>query len=158
MVISASYTDKGGNNIKALTGKTTLSLRSNSVYFTGLEKVTGFTPHKYNGHQVMIFPPKDGWVASNPIDLTGVRRIDLACGWQTPPKGSLDFEARLDGPDGRLLGKGKIPPVTKKGQQSGMASIPINAVTDGAMHTIYILYTGKEPVSGGMQFIQYNSK
>jgi hypothetical protein len=158
MLLSASYTDKGGNNIKALTGKTTVSLRSNSVYFTGLEKVKGFAPYKYNGHQVMIFPPKDGWVASDPVDLTGVRRIDLACGWQTPPKGSLDFEARLDGPEGKLLGKGLIEPVTKKGQQSAVASIPVMAVTDGAMHTVYVRYAGKEPVSGGIQFIQFNSK
>src|SRR6202044_1036790 len=135
MVISASYTDKGGNNIKALTGKTTVSLRSNSVYFTGLEKVKGFVPYKYNGQQVMVCPARDGWVASDSVDLTGVRRINLACGWVTPPKGSLDFEARLDSPDGKLLGKGMIPPVTKKGQQSGMASIPIGAVTDGTLHT-----------------------
>ncbi len=158
MVISASYTDKGGNNIKALTGKTTVSLRSNSVYFTGLEKVKGFTPYKYNGQQVMIFPAKAGWVASDSVDLTGVRRIGLACAWQTPPKESLDFEARLDGPDGKVLGKGTIPPVTKKAQQSGMAPIPMSAVTDGMMHTVYILYAGKEPVSGGILFIQYNSK
>jgi cytochrome c len=158
MLISASYTDKGGNNIKALTGKTTVSLRSNSVYFTGLEKVKGFAPYKYNGHQVMVFPPKDGWVASDPVDLTGVRRINLYCGWQTPPKASLDFEARLDGPDGRVLGKGTVLPVTKKGQQSGVASIPVIAVTDGAMHTVYVLYAGKEPVSGGIQFMQFTSK
>jgi cytochrome c len=158
MLISASYTDKGGNNIKALTGKTSVSLLSNSVYFTGLEKVKGFTPYKYNGRQVMVFPAKAGWVASDSVDLTGVRRIDLACGWQTPPKGSLDFEARLDSPDGKLLGKGAISPVTNKGQQFGIASIPMSAVTDGAMHTVYILYAGKEPVSGGIQFIQFNSK
>jgi cytochrome c len=158
MVISASYTDKGGNNIKALTGKTTVSLRSNSVYFTGLEKVKGFVPYKYNGQQVMVFPARDGWVASDSVDLTGVRRINLACGWVTPPKGSLDFEARLDSPDGKLLGKGMIPPVTKKEQQSGIASVPMGVVTDGAMHAVYILYTGKEAVQGGIQFIQYNSK
>jgi hypothetical protein len=106
----------------------------------------------------MVFPAKNGWVASDSVDLTGVRRINLACGWATPPKGSLDFEVRLDGPDGRLLGKGSVPPPTKKGQQFGTASFPMGTVTDGAMHAVYILYTGKEPVSGGIQFIQYNSK
>ena len=30
MVLAASYTDKGGNNIKALTGNATVSLRSNT--------------------------------------------------------------------------------------------------------------------------------
>ncbi|HET6256748.1 MAG TPA: ThuA domain-containing protein [Puia sp.] len=158
MVISASYTDKGGNNVKALTGKTAVSLRSNSVYFTGLEKVSGFTPYKYNDRQVMIFPAKGGWIAMDSVDLTGVRRIDLACAWQTPPKGSLDFEVRLDGRDGKVVGRAVIPPGNNKGQQSGDASIPIAAVTDGAMHSVYILYAGKEPVPGGIQFIQFNSK
>ena len=158
MVISASYTDKGGNNIKALTGKTTVSLRSNSVYFTGLEKLKSFTPYKYNGQFIMVFPAKDGWVASDSVDLTGVRRIGLLCAWQTAPKNSLDFEARLDAPDGKVLGKGTMPPVTKKGQQSGMAKIPIGAVTDGALHSVYILYKAKEPVAGGIQLVQYDSK
>jgi cytochrome c len=158
MVISASYTDKGGKNIKALTGKTTVSLRSSSVYFNGLEKVKGFTPYKYNNEQVMIFPGKAGWVASDSVDLTGVRRIDLNCGWQSPPKGSLDFELRLDSPDGKLLGRGSIPPVTKKGQPFGIASIPIDGVRDGAPHAVYILYAPKEPVAGGIQFIQFNAK
>jgi hypothetical protein len=158
MVISASYTDKGGNNIKALTGKTTVSLRSSTVYFTGLEKVKGFVSFKYNGQQVMILPAKAGWMASELVDLTGVRRIDLSCGWQTPPNGSLDFEIRLDGPDGRLLGKGGVPAPGRKGQSFGVASIPVGAVTDGAMHSVYVLYSAKEPVTGGIQYIQFNSK
>lgn len=157
MLISASYTDKGGNNIKALTGKTTVSLRSNSVYFSGLERVNGFVPYKYNGQQVMILPAGSGWVATDSVDLTGVRRINLICGWQTAPKGSLEFEARLDRPDGKLLGKGSVP-VATKGQPSGIASIPMEEVTDGSMHSVYILYSGKEPVTAGIQFIQFNSK
>jgi cytochrome c len=158
MVLSASYTDKGGNNIKALTGKTTVSLRSNSVYFTGLEKVKGFSPYKYNGKQVMLFPGGVGWVATDSTDLTSIRRINLTCGWETAPQKSLDFEARLDRPDGKLLGKGEMPPVTGKQQQHGIASIPIDAVTDGGMHAVYILYSGKEAVTGGIQFVQFSSK
>ena len=158
MVISASYTDKGGTNIKALTGKTTVSLRSSSVYFSGLEKVNGFTPYKYNGIFIMVLPAKSGWLATDSVDLTGVRRLNLVCAWQAAPKGSLDFEARLDGPEGKVLGKGSMPPVTKKGQQSGIASIPIEAVNDGAMHSVYLIYSAKEPLTGGVEFIQFNSK
>ena len=35
LVLSASYTDKGGNNIKALTGSSSISRNSNTVSFTG---------------------------------------------------------------------------------------------------------------------------
>jgi len=158
MVLSASYTDKGGNNIKALTGKATVSLRSNSVYFTGLEKVKGFAPYKFNGQHYMVFPGGAGWIATDSVDLTSVRRINVACSWETAPRQPLDFEVRLDGPEGKLLGKGATSVVLKKDQHNGVASIPIDAVADGAMHAIYILYTGKEPVSAGIQFIQFNPK
>jgi cytochrome c len=157
MVISASYTDKGGNHIKALTGTTATSLRSNTVYFTGLEKVKGFTPYKYNGQVVMVLPAKDGWVAMDSVDLTGVRRFGLLCGYQTPPKESLDFQLRLDSPDGLLLGYMQIPPSVLTGRGSG-GSFDVRAVTDGAMHTLYILYTGKEAISGGIQWVQFNGK
>jgi len=154
MVISASYTDKGGNNIKALTGKNTISLRSNTLFFTGQEKVKGFSGYKYNGQHVWVLPAGEGWLASDSIDLTGVRRVNLACGWQAAPTGPLVFEARLDSPDGKLLGKGTMPPVTRKGQLFGVISVPIGAVTDGNYHAIYFLYKAQEPIAGGVISIQ----
>jgi cytochrome c551/c552 len=160
MVISASYTDKGGNNIKALTGKTTISLRSNTILFTGQEKTKGFTSFKYNGQNIMIFPAGEGWFASAGVDLTGVSSVTLACGWQAPPKNALSFEARLDGPDGKSLGKGSLTPVPgKKGAlQFAMATIPISMVTDGNEHSIYFVYKGVEPISGGVVSLTFNSK
>lgn len=160
MVISASYTDKGGNNIKALTGKTTISLRSNTLYFTGLEKKKGFVPFRYNGHNVMIFPTGEGFVSSDSVDLTGVRSISLTCGWQAPPKMPLNFEARLDSPDGKLLGKGSISATLgKKGAlQLAIATLPVSATTDGKAHTVYFLYKAQEPISGGIISLTFNSK
>jgi glucose/arabinose dehydrogenase/cytochrome c551/c552 len=160
MVISASYTDKGGNNIKALTGKTTISLRSNTVMFTGQEKTKGFTTFKYNGQNIMIFPAGEGWFASASVDLTGVSSVTLACGWQAPPKNPLNFEARLDAPDGKSLGKATLTPTAgKKGAlQFAVATIPVSAVTDGNEHTIYFVYKGVEPISGGVVSLTFNSK
>jgi cytochrome c len=158
MVISASYTDKGGNNTKALTGKTTTSLRSNTLYFSGLEKTKGFVPFKYNDQQIMIFPAGEGYFPSDNVDLSGVHSINLICGWQTPPKGAIDIEARLDSPDGKLLGKGTLPPVTKKGQMFGMLHVGITPVTDGNLHAVYFLYKAKEPISGGVMSLQFASK
>ncbi|HEV2353931.1 MAG TPA: PKD domain-containing protein, partial [Puia sp.] len=158
MVISASYTDKGGPNIKALTGKTRVSLRSNTVYFTGMEKVQGFSPYKYNGQQVMVFPDKPGWVITDSVDLFGVRRVNLTCGFQTPPKETVAFEAHLDAPDGPLLGKGTIGPVTRKGQSFAVASIPISPGKDGAMHPLCIVYGAREHVTGGIMSLRFSPK
>src|SRR5947199_1451623 len=48
LVLSASYTDKGGNNIKALTGRSAVVLNSNTISFTGKEKIKGFTNTQFN--------------------------------------------------------------------------------------------------------------
>jgi glucose/arabinose dehydrogenase/cytochrome c551/c552 len=160
MVITASYTDKGGNNTKPLTGSTTLSLRGNTLYFSGREKSKGFTPFKYNGHNVMVFPAGEGYVSSDSVDLTGIASISLTCGWQAPPREPLDFEARLDEPNGKLLGKGSVAPSAgKKGAVAfAVVTLPVSAVNDGALHRVYLLYKGKEAISGGILSLTFNPK
>lgn len=157
LVLSASYTDKGGNNIKALTGSSTVSLQSNTVSFTGNEKVKGFTSMKYGGSTIMILPAGGGWFALDQIDFTGVHSINLTCGWQALPLKGYSFEARLDAPDGKLLGKGTIP-TPQKGQQFGIAHISIDAVTDGKFHSVYFVYKGTEKSEAGIMSVQFNAK
>ena len=85
--------------------------------------------------------------------------MNVCCGWQTPPKGSLDFEAEV-GRSRRQSDwvKGRSRQQPKKDSNPGIASIPMSGVTDGTMHEVYIRYSEKEPVTGGIQYIQYNSK
>ncbi len=157
LVLSASYTDKGGNNIKALTGNNTVSLQSNTVSFTGKEKVEGFTTMKYGGSTVMILPAGKGWFALEQIDLTGIHSVNLTCGWQASPLAGYSFEARLDAPNGKLLGKGTMP-TPQKGQQFGIVHVPIDAVTDGKFHSIYFVYKGTEKSEAGIMSAQFNAK
>ncbi|HEY1870123.1 MAG TPA: PKD domain-containing protein, partial [Chitinophagaceae bacterium] len=157
MAVSASYTDKGSNNTKALTGNAVASLRSNNWSFTGKEKVNKFTTFKYNGNNLLIFPPADGWFAIDSIDLTGVHSVNLISGWQAPPRTGFSFELRLDKPDGLLVGKGTLPPPSK-GQQYGITPLPVKGVTDNNFHTLYFVYKGNEAISGGVVSLQFNAK
>jgi len=157
MVLSASYTDKGSNNTKALTGNSSVSLRSNNWSSSGNEKVNKFTTFKFNGANILIFPPAEGWFAIDSIDLTGVRSLNLIAGWQTPPTKGFSFEIRLDKPDGVLLGQGKLPPPAK-GQQYGIVNLPLTTVTDNNFHSLYFVYKGSEPISGGVVSVQFNAK
>jgi glucose/arabinose dehydrogenase/cytochrome c551/c552/type 1 glutamine amidotransferase len=157
MVLSASYTDKGSNNTKALTGNAAVSLRSSNWSFGGKEKADKFTTFKYNGSNIMIFPPAEGWFALDSIDLTGVHSVTVISGWQAPPKTGFSFELRLDKPDGLLLGSATLPP-PQKGQQFGILPIPVKGVTDNNFHTLYFVYKGSEPISGGVVSLQFNSK
>jgi len=157
MVLSASYTDKGSNNTKALTGNSSVSLRSNNWTFTGSEKMNKFTTFKFNGTNILIFPPDEGWFAIDSIDLTGVRSLNVIAGWQTPPTKEFSFELRLDKPDGAILGQGKLPP-PGKGQQYGVVNMPVTGVADNNFHSLYFIYKGSEPISGGVVSVQFNAK
>ncbi|MEP7108109.1 MAG: ThuA domain-containing protein [Ferruginibacter sp.] len=157
MVLSAAYTDKGGVNIKSLTGNSAVSLSSNTVSFTGKEKVKGFTNFKYGARNILVFPALEGWFAVENIDLTSVRSVNLNAGWQGTPKTGLTFEVRLDAPDGKLLGKGNMP-APPNGKQTGATKVPLGVITDNKFHSIYFLYKAQEKIGGGINSIQFNSK
>ncbi len=156
MVISAGYTDKGGNYIKALTGNKTVALKSNRIAFTGTEKTKGFTSMKYNGATIMILPAGEGWFGIDNIDLTGVKSVSLGAGWQSAPAAPVTIEARLDAPDGKVVGKGSIS--GEKGKQLGSGTMMFEPVTDGKMHTIYFVCSPVEKVTGGLTSVQFNAK
>jgi glucose/arabinose dehydrogenase/cytochrome c551/c552/type 1 glutamine amidotransferase len=159
LVLSAKYTDDGGEGIKALTGHSLATLNSNNYLFSGDEKVNGFTKFKYNGINLAIFPQNEGWFELDNIDLTGVRSVNLTNFWQAPPSISINFEARIDAPDGKLVGKGSMP-VPAKDQKGGITHLVINPVTDGKLHKLYFIYKPEKSVAmtAGVTGLQFNAK
>ncbi|HEY9489051.1 MAG TPA: PQQ-dependent sugar dehydrogenase, partial [Chryseosolibacter sp.] len=160
LVISATYTDKGGNNVKALTASNFLAMPDSRITFSGREEVKGFGHTKFNNNNILILPENEGWFSLDSIDLTGVRSISILTGWQQAPSRPLDFEARLDAPSGRLLGKGSVPS-PKKEQNAGTAQVRINPLNDGKLHTIYINYKpGKTNLDSpvGVSAVRFNSR
>jgi cytochrome c len=160
LVLSASYTDRGGNNIKALTGSTSLALRSNIIGFKGNEKVKGFTFMKYNGMSLLLLPQTGGSFALDSIDLTDVKSANLSLGWQEAPKAALDFEARLDGENGKIIGNGSLS-VPKAGQKTAAVHLSLEPVSDGKFHTVYFIYKPKNPgvaLQVGLNDVQFNGQ
>jgi cytochrome c len=157
MVISASYTDKGGNNIKSLTGHHSVALAGNTVSFTGSEKHNGFSTAKNNGTNYFVFSGKAGWFALDSVDLSSVRNVTLMGGLQEGAASPVDIELRLDTESGTLLGKGQLP-LTPKGKQPAPVRIPLMAVTGGELHKVFLVYKTKENVTGGIAAIQFNAK
>jgi glucose/arabinose dehydrogenase/cytochrome c551/c552 len=157
MVLSASYTDKGGNNIKALTGNNMAALSSNVLGFEGNEKTNGFNHITFSGMKLLLFPAKSGWFVCRKIDLTGVKSVAITSGWQAAPGVGYSFEVRLDAPDGQLLGKGSQP-VPKKGQQAGVTAIPLTAVSDGNFHELYFIFKSTAPITAAVTTLQFNAK
>lgn len=160
LVLSATYTDKGGNNIKALTASNALVLPGSHMTFKGDEKVKGFNHFKFNNNNVLILPESEGWFALDSIDLTGVNSADIIMGWQQPPSTALEFEVRLDSPAGKLLGKGRMAP-PKKDERSGSARVRIEPVIDGKFHALYFIYkpgVNKRESSAGVGAVKFNAR
>jgi glucose/arabinose dehydrogenase/cytochrome c551/c552 len=163
--ISASYTDKGGENIKPLTGRGLYRLRSNRVMFSGKEEMKGYTAASFGGVNYLLTPKPQGWFVLDNIDLTGITSVVITGGWQQAPQYGFDFEVRLDAVDGKLIGTGSImaPPGTQKPAQLGFgaANISISPVIDGQMHKLYIVSKvkdAKEAAQVGLQSVQFNMK
>lgn len=155
LTLSASYTNKGVNNSKPLTGSSSLSLRSNTFSFTGKERTKGFTAANNGGRNTLVLPPAQGWFAIDSIDLAGVHSVNLTSRWDAAPEAGLRFEARLDAPDGTILGSGSMP-APQKDQKSGVSKVPLQTVNDGKFHTIYFLYQSGEAVKARVTSLQFN--
>ncbi|TKK65680.1 PKD domain-containing protein [Ilyomonas limi] len=148
LVVAASYTNTPANNLKALTGSNTVALPGSTVSFKGKEKVQGFTTFAYNGQQMMIMPPQQGWFAMDSIDLSGVSTINLRGGYQKTFPTDYKVEIHLDDANGKVIGTGTLSAdatskdVTNKLPiRTASAHCTIQPVTDGAFHTLYFVCT-----------------
>ncbi|MBS1488254.1 MAG: ThuA domain-containing protein [Bacteroidetes bacterium] len=156
LVLSASYTDKGGQNIKALTGSNSISLGSSTISLTEIKKLSGFASIKYGGRTVLFYPKSEGWLGIEDIDLTNVKSLMIVSGWQEVPKTALRYDIRLDDVKGKSIGSG-ILPVQKSGAM-GMSIIPLNHPRDGKKHTIYIIAKPEQTIgfTAAIASIQFN--
>ncbi|MEK6478162.1 ThuA domain-containing protein [Catalinimonas sp. 4WD22] len=158
LVIMASYTDQGGQNIKSLTQGASLALPSNRISFSGSEMVEGFSPMTFNSNHILVYPENAGWFALESVDLSNVTSINVMSGWQEAPSAGLSFELRLDGPEGKVIGTGKMA-APKPGQQGGAIVINIDPVTDNKFHDLYFVYqpdAAQGAMQAGVMGIQFN--
>jgi cytochrome c len=162
LVISASYTDKGGVNIKPLTGQTAVGLRSSKVTFESASNLQGFTSVDFNGSHMMILPKDKGWFSIDSIDLTDVSSATMITGWQNQPQFGYTVELHLDKPDGQLIGSATIPGVPNGKQGFLPLKTAITPVTDGKPHNLYFVTVGKnpkqEPNVAALQSIEFAAK
>ncbi|HUH47475.1 MAG TPA: PQQ-dependent sugar dehydrogenase, partial [Arenibacter sp.] len=146
MVITASYTDQGGNIVVPLTGTSSVMLHSSTFTFEEAVKTDHFQSVSYNGMDLLLVPKKEAWFVLPDMDLTGVAVADMAIVWQSAPDFGLDFEMRLNAPDGKLIGMGSMP-VPKSGQQDGKVSIKLNEAINEKVGEVYFVFKPKAKVA-----------
>jgi len=114
IVIRAAYTDKGAKGSEPLTSEKIIVLRSpqlspGSADITHRAEVNLQTMFAVS---LNIIPKTNGYIGFNQIDLTGIQQLEISA-IAFPMLGYIGgtIEARLDKPDGEMLGQVKIESV-----------------------------------------------
>jgi cytochrome c len=141
-VLSASFTDRGGENIKPLTGNTSLTLRNPQMTMGSASDLQEFTTAVFGGRTLMTIPQNQGSFAFHNIDLTDINGIMLSGGGQKASGSGYKVEVRLDSPDGPKIGEGVFR-VNSAGPQPGFmmgqSLINIEKQTDGKLRSVYFV-------------------
>ncbi|GAA4438396.1 hypothetical protein GCM10023188_33750 [Pontibacter saemangeumensis] len=134
--LSATYTDQGGTGIKPLAGSDVAYLRSNAMDVADLSGLQGFNRVEFGGATYFIFPGTEGWVKAEQIDLNNIGAIELM-GIGNGETSQYQAEVRLDQPDGRKIGEGKLSLGGER--KPGSATIALQNVADNKLHDVYIV-------------------
>jgi cytochrome c len=165
LIISATYTDKGGDNIKPLTSANSLVLSPNAVDLAQAGDFDGYAKMVFDGRTLLTVPSQAASFALNATDLTGVGSVTLMTASQEPLKVPIEVEIRLDSPTGPVVAKGTHAP--SPGQQAPnmpilmhQASIPVTGTTDGKKRKLYFVTTanGAELGTFILMGITFNAK
>lgn len=143
LLISSSYTDKGGEGIKPLTGYSSVSLRSSKVILSAAVDLIEYSKVNFNNMDFLMVPKADGSFGLSNIDLTGITAVDLAAMWQKVPLSDYSYEVRLDSPTGQKIGTGKLTAAAQAKPQNGLGGttiiIKLQPITDGKLHSLYFV-------------------
>ena len=149
MVLTASYVDQGAPGAGVLKGVKRVALASNTISMAVAKDVNEFNPVEFGGMNLLIMPKGGGHFSLEEIDMSGVDKMTVGVGWQSPPDVNIEIEARLGSPEGELIGKGSLTPPAK---DSDRGAIPIKLSKDvsGKDNKIYFVYNPKSEDKMGM--------
>jgi len=149
MVITASYMDQGAPGATPLKGVKRIAMQSNTVSMGAAADVSEFNPVEFGGMNLLIIPKGRGHFALEDIDMSGVKKVTIGAGWQSPPDVNIEIEIRAGSPDGELIGKGSLIPPGKDDEQ-GAIPVKINKTLKGKTDKLYFVYNPKPEDKMGM--------
>jgi glucose/arabinose dehydrogenase/type 1 glutamine amidotransferase/cytochrome c551/c552 len=140
LLLTATYTDTGGNGIKPLTGTAQMALTGNRISPREDMAKEGMQSMSFGGMDLVLLNAAEGWLALEDYDLTGVQSLVLQAGWQSAPAAGSDFELRLGSADGELVGSGSLDAPSGPG-----AAIPVSLSKElSGRQPLYLVYKRQE--------------
>jgi cytochrome c len=162
LVISASYTDKGGNNITPLTGNTRLTLRNSKINPGRIRSMKNYSNVNFEGKRYLVVPKGNGWFSIDTVDLTSINAAELMIASQASLEFGYIFEIHLDTPEGIKIGELKLPEDhTESRKWERLFKLNIDPVTDGKFHSLVIASKPNDPkekTTIGVQWIELRSR
>jgi glucose/arabinose dehydrogenase/cytochrome c551/c552 len=140
-ILTATFTDRGGDNIRPLTTTANATLRNPKIGMDQAQSLNNFSKMSFDGMTLMLIPKEQASFSIPGIDLTDVSMLQIVGGGQELSKKGFAVELRLDKPDGEKIGESvfKISIPGQGGFLAGVGIVPIKAVTDGKKHDLYIV-------------------
>jgi cytochrome c len=125
LTISASYTNKGGDHIRPLTGSSSVSLQNSKVSFGKAMNIQGVS-------------------GLRDIDLESITRAELGLEWTKQPAHAYIIELRLDSAGGKKIGTFNIAGSKAQASENKVKYIlacksHVNPVRDKNMHSLFII-------------------
>ncbi|EKB49883.1 ThuA domain-containing protein [Cecembia lonarensis] len=149
-VLSASFTDRGGDNIKPLTGNTSVALKNPTMSMGQVRNLEGASTMNFNGMDLLILPSAQASFMIPQIDLTDIGSLVLTGGGQEASRKGFAIELRLGSISGEKIGEGvfKVSSQGEGGLMYGMGVLPIKEPQAGKLQDIYVIskaLEGDEP-------------
>ncbi|WP_039831599.1 ThuA domain-containing protein [Nocardiopsis valliformis] len=153
-VLTAEYTDGGGASAPPLTGSDGVTLnpsRMQAQYFRSSQGVqTEPAEDSQGGLRNVAWIGHGDWTSYDPVNLHGVEEITF----RVASEGyGGTIEARMDAPDGELLGEVDVP-VTGGWQE--WTDVTMEVTDPGETIALYLVFTGDDPtVTDGLFNLNY---
>ncbi|NNF19739.1 MAG: PKD domain-containing protein, partial [Flavobacteriaceae bacterium] len=149
MVITASYTDPGSGNALPLTGVSSVSIPDNSLNMQEDMVGEGLTFVQYGGADLLLIAGKAGWFRIDDTDLSGVKAIVVALGWQEAPAIGMELQLRVGSPEGEVLATGTMS-VPQSGEGTAVPLV-FNSSPEGRQ-SLFITYKMAEAPESPLVF------
>ncbi|MEX2512528.1 MAG: ThuA domain-containing protein [Cyclobacteriaceae bacterium] len=105
LILSASFTDRGGENIKPLSTNQTLFLRNNKIDINEIDRIHAFNYISIEGNQVLLAPKGLGYLTLENVDLTEISSVSFQVDSKKPFDYGYQIELRSGRTDGEILGQ-----------------------------------------------------
>ena len=122
IILSASYADKGNNQMPSLISVENLILWNPSLKFEKAETSPQVSNMTMGGRQIKLINADNSWIKFPQISLKDVQSIQVKYGMGEATKEGWKLEIRLDNPEGELIGE-EVLGVGKKVREPSEATI-----------------------------------